>query len=155
MAWGVHLWSKMLIFKGKPENGSVYHATISESMSHALQIVFGCLQICSQCVRRCHVTWTVAVKAAAVMNYAWPPNSNLANLVIYGVFIKTSTFCHINRHPNQYILADTIFNYRFHFGLPGKCLYLSPQNTPFWRRQVYFPDFSKDMFLEVQNETCS
>jgi len=53
----------------------------------------------------------------------WPPNSNLADLVIYGVFIKQSTFCHINGHPKQYILVDTIFNYRFHFGLPGKCLY--------------------------------
>jgi len=66
----------------------------------------------------------------------WPPNSNLANLVIYGVFIKTSTFCYTNGHPNQYIPVDTIFNYRSHlyipvdtifnyrshFGLPGKCL---------------------------------
>ena len=39
--------------------------------------------------------------------------------------------CYINGHHKQYILVDTIFNYIFHFGLPGKCLYLSPQNTPF------------------------
>ena len=54
--------------------------------------------------------------------YTWLPNSNLANLVIYMVFINKSTFCHINGHPKQYIPVDTIFNYRFHFGLPGKCL---------------------------------
>ena len=35
---------------------------------------------------------------------------------------------------NQYIQVDTIF-YMLHFGLPGTCLYLSPQNTPFWRRR--------------------
>ena len=50
---------------------------------------------------------------------SWPPNSNLANLVICGMFIKKSTFCHINEHPKQYIPVDTIFNYRFHIGLQG------------------------------------
>ena len=34
-----------------------------------------------------------------------------------------------NGHHKQYILVDTIFNYVFHFGLLGKCLYVSPQNT--------------------------
>jgi len=53
----------------------------------------------------------------------WVPKSNLANLVIYGVFIKQSTFCHMNGHPNlvsniSYTVVDTIFNYRFHFELP-------------------------------------
>ena len=43
----------------------------------------------------------------------WPPNSNLANLVIYGVVIKQSTFSNINGHPKQYILADRICNSRF------------------------------------------
>jgi len=28
-----------------------------------------------------------------------------------------STFCHINGRPKQNIRVDTIFNYRFHFGL--------------------------------------
>ena len=84
----------------------------------------------------------------------WPPNSNLANLVIYGLFIKKSTFWDINGYPKQCILVDTMFNYRFHFGLPGKCLQTSPGNTPFWRR-VCFEDLSKDILLEVQNETCS
>jgi len=46
---------------------------------------------------------------AGVAHVSWPPNSNLANLVIYGVFIKKSTFCHINGHPKQHILVDTIF----------------------------------------------
>ena len=32
----------------------------------------------------------------------------------------------INRHHKQYMQVDIIFNYMFHFGLPGTCLYLSP-----------------------------
>ena len=55
-------------------------------------------------------------------SHAWPPKSNLANLLIHVFLFKQSTFCYINGHPKQYILVDTIFNYRFHFGLPGKCL---------------------------------
>jgi len=31
-------------------------------------------------------------------------------------------------------LVDTTFNYIFHSGLPGKCLYDSPENTPLRRR---------------------
>ena len=31
----------------------------------------------------------------------WAPSSNLANLVIFGVFETKSTFCHINGHPKQ------------------------------------------------------
>ena len=31
--------------------------------------------------------------------------------------IKKTTFCYIDGHPKQCILVDTIFNYRFHFGL--------------------------------------
>ena len=45
-----------------------------------------------------------------------------AGRVHFRVFLYKSTFCSINGHPKQYILVDTIiFNYRFHFGLPGKC----------------------------------
>ena len=65
----------------------------------------------------------------------WTPSSNLANLMIFGAFLKKSTLCHINGHPKQYIPVDTIFNYRFHFGLPGKGLLKSPENAPFWRRR--------------------
>ena len=61
--------------------------------------------------------------------YIWPPNSNPANLVIYGVFIKKTTFRHINLHPKQYILVDTIFNRRYHFGLPRKCLWKSKEHA--------------------------
>ena len=43
--------------------------------------------------------------------------------------------CYINGTHKQYIEVDIIFNYIFYFGLPGACLYLSPQNTPFWRQQ--------------------
>ena len=49
--------------------------------------------------------------------------------VHFRVFLEKSTFCYINGHPKQYIVVDTIFNYILHFGLPGTCLYLSPQNT--------------------------
>ena len=83
--------------------------------------------------------------------FAWPPNSNLANLVIYGVFIKQSTFSHINGHPKQYILVDTIFNYRFHFGLPGKRLYLSPQNTHLCAPACIFRTFLKTCSWKSKN----
>ena len=41
--------------------------------------------------------------------------------VHFWVFFKKSTCCSINGHPEQYMIVDTIFNYRFHFGLPGAC----------------------------------
>ena len=76
-------------------------------------------------------------------------------------------FGHMEHDPVQisrfwcfllYILVDTIFNYICHFGLQRTRLYLSPQNTPFWRRQSRHPKdvfsgFVKDMLL--QNEKCS
>ncbi len=65
----------------------------------------------------------------------WDNYNNLIGFSHFRVFLEKSTFASINGHPKQYILVDTIFNYRFHFGLPGKCLYLSPQNTPFGRRR--------------------
>ena len=52
-----------------------------------------------------------------------------------GCFHQKHIFYYISGPHKQYIQVDTIPNYRFHFGLPGKCLYLSPQNTPFWRRR--------------------
>ena len=48
---------------------------------------------------------------------------------------KQTIFDYINGHRKQYIQADIIFNYMFHFGLPGTCLHLSPQNTASWRRR--------------------
>ena len=70
----------------------------------------------------------------------WPGVAIRGNLtyhitVHFRAFLEKPRFCYRNGHHKQYILVDTIFNYRFHFGLPGKCLYLSPQNTPFWRRR--------------------
>ena len=86
----------------------------------------------------------------------WDNYSNLISFSHFRGFLKKSQFCSINGHPKQYILVDTIFNYIFHFGLPGTCLYLSPQNTPFGRRKtVCLPDLFKDIFLEVKNKTCS
>ena len=82
------------------------------------------------CFRTGFHTWRVTYHGSYNGWTHWPPNSNLANLVIYGVFIRKSTFCHINRHPKQHILVDTVFNYRFHFALPGKCLWKNPENTP-------------------------
>ena len=46
----------------------------------------------------------------------WVDYSNLTS------FSHFRTFGSINGHPKQYILVDTTFNYRFHFGLPGNCL---------------------------------
>ena len=66
----------------------------------------------------------------------------------FRMFIGKYIVCYINGYHKQCILADTLFNYIFHFGLPGKCLYSNPQNTPFWRRlrEVYCPDLFKGMF---------
>ena len=55
----------------------------------------------------------------------------------------------------MYIQVDIIFNYMFHPGLPGTCLYRSPGNTLFCpgsasTRNVCLNYFYKDMFLEVQ-----
>ena len=56
-------------------------------------------------------------------------------------------------HHKQHILTETIFSYMFCFGLPGTCLYLSPQTHLSGTggvgvRKVYFSDLSKDMFLK-------
>jgi len=45
-----------------------------------------------------------------------------ARRVHFRVFLSKSTFRAINGHPKQYVLVGTIFNYRFHFGLPGTSL---------------------------------
>ena len=50
-----------------------------------------------------------------------------------------------------YSLLDTIFNNSFHFGPPGKYLYLSPKN----RLSVAGFAGRIDIFLEVQNERYS
>jgi len=50
-------------------------------------------------------------------------------------FLEKSIFYYKDGHHKQYILVDTIFNYIFHFGIPGTYLYLSPRNTPFWCRR--------------------
>ena len=60
----------------------------------------------------------------------------------------------------QYSLVDIIFNYTFHFGPPGKYLYLSPKHRLSVGRRsrpqiVVFLDFSIDIFLEVQKEKYS
>ena len=64
--------------------------------------------------------------------FGWAPSSNLGNLEIcVFVSLRHYTCCNIIWHPKQGILVDPIFNYyRFRLGLPGKCLYFSPQNTP-------------------------
>ena len=59
---------------------------------------------------------------AAFDKYIWVNYKNLIGFWHFGVFLSKSTFAAIKGHPEQYILVDTIFNYRFHFGLPGKCL---------------------------------
>ena len=39
--------------------------------------------------------------------YLWPPKSNLANLVIYGMLIKKSTFCIIRHHLTWVFVSKT------------------------------------------------
>ena len=57
--------------------------------------------------------------------------------------------CHISGQRKQCIQVDIIFNCMFHFGLPGTCLYNSPENNMFWR--VCFNYFYKDMCLGAPN----
>ena len=77
----------------------------------------------------------------------------------FRVFIEKSIFCYINGHHKHYILADTIFDYIFHFGLPGTCLekvqkmHLCGAGSA-GAKNVRFEDYSEDLFLEVQNEQC-
>ena len=68
--------------------------------------------------------------------------------VYFRVFLAQSIFCYIHGHHKQYIQVDIIFNYMFLFGFPGTCLEKSPHT------KVYFPNFSKDLFLEVPPKTC-
>ena len=83
-----------------------------------------------------------------------------ARRVHFRVFLSKSTLRSINGHPKQYILADTIFNYRFHFGLQENVFKKIRKIHIFGAgsagaKKVCFEDLSKDIFLEVQNETCS
>ena len=87
-------------------------------------------------VRRQLDLWTLYSRLSPY----WPPNSNLANLVIYGVFIRKSTFCHVSGHPKQYILVDTIFNYtEVSFWTSRKVPLKSPGNIPFCHRLCWRP----------------
>ena len=47
---------------------------------------------------------------------------------VFGRFPWKFIFYTINEAHKQYNILDTIFNYIFYFGPPGKHLYLSPQN---------------------------
>jgi len=57
---------------------------------------------------------------------------------VCGFSLNKSAFCLISGQTKQYIIVDTIFTYWLHFGLPGTCLYSSPQNTHVWRRLCIF-----------------
>ena len=59
----------------------------------------------------------------------------------------------MNEAHKQYSLLDTIFDYIFYFGPPGKYLYLSFQNP--LHHVVGFLDFFIDTFLEVQDKKYS
>ena len=83
-----------------------------------------------------------------------------AGRVHFQVFLYKSTFCSINGHPKQYILVDTIFNYRFHFGLQEHVFEQIQKIHLFGAgsagaKKVFFEDLSIYIFLEVQNEPCS
>ena len=65
-----------------------------------------------------------------------------------------------NEAQEQHSLLDTIFDYIFYFGAPGKYLYLSPQNL-LHVGQRSWPTGSKlswlfyNIFLDVQNQRYS
>jgi hypothetical protein len=64
----------------------------------------------------------------------------------------------INETHKQYIILDTILNYIFYFGPPGKHLLKNPEHLlrggrP--RHVVGFGDLSTDDFEEAQNERYS
>ena len=85
-----------------------------------------------------------ARRFSAIVPYLGPLGILSISVAWYTVHVRAvlqkSTFYYINGHPKEYILVDTIFNYRFHLGLPGTCLYLSPPKGHF------LSDFSEDMF---------
>ena len=63
---------------------------------------------------------------------------------------------YLDEAPKQYSILETVFDYIFHFGPPGKHQYLSPTNRLSVGRRsrpriVGFLDLFIDSFLEVQN----
>jgi hypothetical protein len=52
-----------------------------------------------------------------------PPYTQSAKIPQIQKIIITSVFYYINGPHKQYILLDIIFNFNFHFGLPGTYLY--------------------------------
>ncbi len=70
--------------------------------------------------------------------------------------------CYINGHHKQYIQVDIIFNYiHVSFWTSRKMslekirkIHLSGTGSA-GARKVLFEDLTKDMFLEVPNETCN
>ena len=68
----------------------------------------------------CEVTRNCEVNDMILVTFQGAPTRQILRFTRFS--LKESTFCHINGRPKQYIQVDTMFNYRFHFGLPGKCL---------------------------------
>ena len=60
-----------------------------------------------------------------------------------------------NETYKQYNLSDKLFNYILYLGLPGEYLYLSPKSLLADQRVVGLFDFFINVFLEVQDSTCS
>ena len=58
----------------------------------------------------------------------------------------------INEAHKQYKLLDTIFNYTFYLGPPGKHLQKNKENL---LHVVTFGDLNIDIFLEVQDKKYS
>ena len=76
------------------------------------------------------------------------------------IHVITYRCYYINGPHKQYILLDIIFNYNFHFGLPGKYLYNTPEIRLTYQglapgKFARFLSNYTDIFLEVQNENCS
>ena len=75
----------------------------------------------------------------------------------FGLFPWKFIFFTRNEAQEQHSLLDTIFDYIFYFGPPGKYLYLSPKTHYMLaggagQDVVGFLDFFIDIFLEVQNK---
>ena len=67
----------------------------------------------------------------AMSHHSWNSDCSLVRMLgklVFGRFPWIFIFYTINEAHKQYSLLDTIFNYIFYLGPPGKYLYLSPQN---------------------------
>jgi len=77
-----------------------HYASLCEAERIPFRVVMALLAVGA--MNECHAAFS-KLMVFSHGAHSWLPKNNLANLVIYGVFLKKSTFCHVKGHPKQYI----------------------------------------------------